>query len=135
MKYFAGKALCVGIMTAAASMVLVGAADAAQPGVAPQQIPVHVYGSCGDVLNPSTNYSHAHWTVSCRNGEVTVDGYVKHDGGAYRPCAAVKATFEGQINEKSGDSCGSAGGAFSGPTINFKWTHPGSIADAYLFDR
>jgi hypothetical protein len=73
--------------------------------------------------------------VSCRDGSVTVEGYVQHDGGAYRPCAAVKATFEGQINEKSGDSCGSLGGGLSGPVVSFQWSHPGSIADAYLFDR
>jgi hypothetical protein len=85
-----------------------------------------VNASCGATLNPSTGSAHAHWDVNCKNGEVTISGYVKHDFGG--GCAYVKAVFEGQITEQSRQSCGFWGG----PQINFKWTHPGSIADAYL---
>ncbi|TNC23420.1 hypothetical protein [Amycolatopsis alkalitolerans] len=84
------------------------------------------FASCGATLNPSTGSAHAHWDVTCRNGEVTVSGYVQHDGGS--GCAYVKAVFEGQITEKSRQSCGFWGGS----KVSFKWTHPGSIADAYL---
>jgi hypothetical protein len=117
------------LVVAAGSVTTAGAAEAAPPKAASPN------ASCGATLNPSTTYSSAHWTVSCRDGKVTIAGYVQHHVGACRPCAAVKATFEGQINEQSADSCGAAGGGLSGPIINFSWTHPGSIADAYLFDR
>lgn len=82
--------------------------------------------SCGATLNPSTGSAHAHWNVTCKNGEVTVSGYVQHDVGS--GCAYVKATFEGQITETSKQSCGFWGGS----QVHFSWTHPGSIADAYL---
>jgi hypothetical protein len=82
--------------------------------------------SCGATLNPSTGSAHAHWNVTCKNGEVTVAGTVKHELGS--GCAYVKAVFEGQITEVSKQSCGFLGGS----TVHFKWTHPGSIADAYL---
>ncbi|GAB3905636.1 hypothetical protein GCM10029964_101180 [Kibdelosporangium lantanae] len=103
--------------------VVASSASAADAAEVPTAVP---FASCGATLNPSTGSAHAHWDVTCKNGEVTVSGYVQHDFGG--GCAYVKAVFEGQITEKSAQSCGFWGG----PKKSFKWTHPGSIADAYL---
>jgi len=104
-------------------LVLSGTALAEPSAHAASTLPL---ASCGATLNPSTGSAHAHWNVTCKNGEVTVAGYVKHDAGG--GCAYVKAVFEGQITETSKQSCG----FFGGDTVHFSWTHPGSIADAYL---
>lgn len=118
---FAGAALA----TAAAALATAMPASAAVTTATHTGV-VIPDASCGATLNPSTGSAHAHWDVTCKNGEVTISGYVKHDIGG--GCAYVKAVFEGQITVKSKESCGT----FGGPQVNFKWTHPGSIADAYL---
>jgi hypothetical protein len=117
------RSVAAAAMTAGALLALSGTAVAA-PSV--DATTVTPEASCGATLNPHTGSAHAHWDVTCKNGEVTIAGYVQHDSGP--GCAYVKAEFEGQITETSKQSCG----FFGGPQVKFSWTHPGSIADAYL---
>lgn len=119
------RTLAVGAVGAASAALMTSPATASQPQ---PDVLLRPDASCGATLNPSTSRSHAHWDVTCHNGEVTVSGYVQHDFGS--GCSRVKAVFEGQITERSAASCGFWGG----PKRTFSWTHPGSIADAYLYD-
>jgi hypothetical protein len=118
-----GKSLItVGAVLSLSTVVFAG------PAQAQQADPVRPSGQCGQSEDPTTNWSSAHWDIGCQNGAVTVSGWVQHDGGS--GCSKVKAVFEGQITESSDGSCGFWGG----DKVYFNWTHPGSIADAYLMD-
>jgi invasion protein IalB len=124
---FQGRFVRAGVVTATMAAALATAAlTSGNASAAQSPNTMSPAARCGATLNPSTGSAHAHWDVTCKNGEVTISGYVQHDGGG--GCAYVKAVFEGQITEKSAESCGFWGG----PQKSFKWTHPGSIADAYL---
>lgn len=120
--------LRAGVFTASlAAALAVGTTSAsASPLNRPSPHSVTPAASCGATLNPRTGSAHAHWDVTCHDGKVTVSGYVQHDRGS--GCAYVKVVFEGQITEKSKQSCGFWGG----DKKSFSWTHPGSIADGYL---
>lgn len=113
----------VGVLVLA-PLCLAGIASAATMGAEPPK----PHGACGTSQNPSTSRGHAHWDLTCANGEITVTGWVHHDNGS--GCSAVKANFEGQATETSRASCG----LFGGDTYNFQWTHPGSLVDVYLYD-
>lgn len=115
-------AAVAGVVVGLSAFSLAGTANAA-----PEQ-PARPMGQCGQSYNPTTSQSSAHWDIGCKNGEVTVSGWVQHNFGG--DCAKVKASFEGEVTEYSGGSCGFWGG----PKVNFHWSHPGSIADVYLMD-
>lgn len=101
----------------AASVIGLGAAAAAPPLPQPQ-------GTCGQEFNPSTAAGHAHWTLTCVAGKVTMQGYVTDDR-ADGECAQVRAVF-------SNATYFSQAACPKGTTINFKWTGPGNVADGYL---
>ncbi|WP_405160728.1 hypothetical protein OG203_30695 [Nocardia sp. NBC_01499] len=88
--------------------------------------PVEPRGTCGAIANPVIGAGRAHWELHCHNGAVTVSGFVT-DTRADGQCVKVKAVFEGSITEYSAAACP------KGSTKNFSWTHPGSLADVYLF--
>jgi hypothetical protein len=116
------RSVVAGVVAGLATLSLAGTAEAAP---AAHALPA---GQCAQSYNPTTSQSSAHWDIGCKNGEVTVSGWVQHNFGS--DCAKVKAVFEGQITEYSGGSCGFWGGK----KVYFKWTHPGSLADVYLMD-
>ena len=92
--------------------------------------PMTINASCGSVFNVSvgkpTNQATAHWELTCKDGKVKVAGWVK-DTSADGQCAKVKAVFQGQVTEFSDAACP------KNVKKNFSWSHPGSIADVYLF--
>lgn len=121
------KMLSKGLVTVCAVAGLSMFSLAGTASAAPMA-PAMPMAQCGQSYSPTTSQSSAHWDISCRNGEVTVSGWVKHDFGS--DCAKVKAIFEGQITEYSAGSCGFWGGTKQ----TFRWSHPGSIVDVYLMD-
>src|SRR5437868_13169958 len=84
-------------------------------------------GGCGEVRNPSISGARAHWELSCRNGEITVSGWVE-DTSSNGRCAKVKAKFASGNTEYSNAACP------KNDRENFRWSHPGSIADVYLYE-
>ncbi|MEO5875296.1 MAG: hypothetical protein ABIS86_05085 [Streptosporangiaceae bacterium] len=83
-------------------------------------------GTCGGIYNPATSAGKAHWELDCKDGKITVSGWVQ-DTNADGRYAKVKAIFEGQITEYSAAAC---------PKNNkkyFSWAHPGSLVDVYLY--
>lgn len=83
-------------------------------------------GGCGQSYNPTIPGGEAHWDLSCGGGMITVSGWVR-DTDADGQCAAVKATFAGGQTEVSRRACP------EGDRQTFSWTHPGAIADVYLY--
>jgi len=87
---------------------------------------IHKRGSCGDIKNPAIGAGRAHWELHCKDGRITVSGWVQ-DTRADGQCVKVQAKFEGSITEYSDAACP------KNVTRNFRWSHPGSIVDVYLF--
>jgi hypothetical protein len=96
------------------------------PGKASVTTVVQMRGGCNDIKNPVIGAGRAHWELSCKDGKITVAGWVK-DTRADGQCVKVQAQFEGQITEYSEAACP------KNVTRNFRWSHPGSIVDVYLF--
>jgi hypothetical protein len=95
------------------------------PHASPRAVPTPL-GTCGGIYNPVIGAGKAHWELSCRDGKITVSGYVQ-DTRADSQCVKVQAMFEGGITEYSHAACP------KGDKRNFSWAHPGSIADVQLF--
>ncbi|MBB5912545.1 hypothetical protein BJY24_001412 [Nocardia transvalensis] len=112
-------------MVSAAALFL-GVGFAAIGATSAQADPGQPEGTCGGVYNPSIGAGKAHWELHCKNGAITVSGHVT-DTRSDGQCVKVKAVFEGQTTEYSAAACP------KDTTRNFSWTHPGSIADVYLF--
>lgn len=92
-------------------------------------IQVSPFGSCGQTFDPLLpGAGQAHWTLRCKNGNITVEGWVQDNYGDGE-CVAVKAHFPGEIWEYSKSAC------TKGLRLEFKWTHPGDIADVYLYEH
>ncbi|GHE29527.1 hypothetical protein GCM10017673_35220 [Streptosporangium violaceochromogenes] len=117
---FSLAALSFGVIPASVA----SAASPAQP--APSGDPVRPFGACGQTFSPSVPGGKAFWRLSCSRGSITVTGWVE-DTDEDTQCAQVKAHFPGGIWEYSRNACP------LGARETFTWTHPGDIADVYLF--
>jgi len=114
---------------AVATTALVAGAAAAEPAGPAEPPPggVHIQGSCGDTLDPSISAGRAHWTLTCSGGQITMKGYVK-DTSPDNECVGVKGKFAGGETETRENCKG------WGESVSFSWTHPGSLADGYLYN-
>lgn len=116
------KALTVTGVATIAALALTPAAQAAEGGsVAAKR------GGCGEIRNPKTSGARAHWELSCRGGRITVSGWVQ-DTDADGQCARVKAVFASGTTEFSERACPKNVKKY------FNWSHPGAIADVYLYE-
>lgn len=136
------KILLLAAVTAAGFSVLptgIASADSQMPDApavtiepqpsTPNNIRVASFGGCGQTFDPILpGAGQAHWALACKNGNITVDGWVQdnYDDGE---CVAVKAHFPGGIWEYSDSVC------TKGLRIKFKWTHPGDMVDVYLYEH
>ncbi|WP_189744584.1 hypothetical protein [Streptomyces nojiriensis] len=111
----------VGSAVALIACLGVGSAQASAP-VSPDR----QFGGCGQSFDPWIWGGEAHWVNSCKNGKITVQGWVKDTDGLDNECVYVVAKFAADITEVSRDACG------GGNKVAFKWTHAGSIADVEL---
>lgn len=82
-------------------------------------------GVCGEIFNPSTSGGKAHWTLSCSNGRIYMDGYVT-DTSSDGKCAQVKGVFS-DATYFTPRVCP------SGNRYDFHWNGPGQLANGYLF--
>jgi hypothetical protein len=108
------KVLSVAVATAAGVAVLAFTPGAAQAA------------SCGTIANPTVPGAKAHWELQCDGGKITVTGWVQ-DTSADGKCAKVKAVFASGTTEYSNAACP------KNDKDGFTWSHPGSIADVYLY--
>lgn len=82
---------------------------------------------CGETLDPSVNGVKGHWTLDCSGGQITVDGWVEDtqfDGN----CVGARGKFASGETERTGTCDGHGSRAY------FHWTHPGAIADVYIYE-
>jgi hypothetical protein len=89
--------------------------------------PAAPLGGCGDNLESTLNGAYAQWTLSCSGGQITVNGRVD-DTGLDGQCVGVRGEFASGETERV-ENCGGWN-----TSANFNWTHPGSIADVYLYE-
>ncbi|WP_182873784.1 hypothetical protein [Microbispora sp. H10670] len=89
--------------------------------------PAKTAAGCGAIKNTTLSGSRAHWELICDGGLITVTGWVQ-DMDADGRCAKVKAVFASGTTEYSEAACP------KGVKKNFTWSHPGAIADVYLYE-
>lgn len=108
------------------AMVLAASPAVAAP-VTASAPPPSTQGSCGDNLEASLNGAYGRWSLSCNGGQITVSGYVQDtlpDGD----CAGARGEFASGETETATTCAGVNSRA------DFTWTHPGSIADVYIYE-
>ncbi|GAA3037645.1 hypothetical protein [Streptosporangium longisporum] len=121
------KTLLVAGVAAATAFVATPAAYAASPSPQPTSDSARVLGGCGQIRNVTTSGARAHWELSCDSGLITVSGWLQ-DTDADGQCAKVKAVFASGTTEFSSPACP------DGVKKHFSWSHPGAIADVYLYE-
>ncbi len=114
--------------TAVGVVALASLLAAASPALADDgSVPNSSRGGCGDTLDPVVNGVRGHWTLNCSGGQITVDGWVEDiqlDGN----CVGARGEFASGETERAGTCDG------YGSRANFRWTHPGAIADVYIYE-
>lgn len=110
------------------ALTFAGTLSAAPPAAA-EEPPIQQArrGGCGDTLDPEVNGVRGHWTLDCSGGQITVDGDVEdiqYDGN----CVGARGEFASGETERTGTCEGYGSRAY------FRWTHPGSIADVYIYE-
>ncbi|MER6916893.1 hypothetical protein ABT354_35055 [Streptomyces sp. NPDC000594] len=109
--------------TTLAAGLSIGSAEVATAGGAPETRDAR--GTCGQSFNPELWGGKAHWVNSCRNGKITVKGWVQ-DTSDDGECVYVVGVFNNDITKVSGYAC------TKGQRVSFNWTHAGTIADVTL---
>jgi hypothetical protein len=109
--------------TALAAGLSIGSAQVATAGGVPETRGPQ--GRCGESFNPVLWGGKAHWANSCRNGKITVKGWVE-DTGDDDECVYVVGEFNNDITDVSRYAC------YKGERVTFSWTHAGTIANVTL---
>lgn len=116
------------VATAAFALVLAGGTGAlAAPAANGEEVSVTPMAGCGENMEASLNGAYARWTLSCSGGQITVSGFVE-DKAPDNDCVGVRGEFASGETERV-ESCDGWGSR-----RDFTWTHPGSIADVYLYE-
>lgn len=113
----------IAALSSLAGMVMVAGIALSTPASAAEVVPL---GGCGDNKEAQINGGYARWTLSCSGGQITVSGYVE-DIGLDGDCVGVRGEFASGETERVENCDGWH------TTKDFNWTHPGSIADVYLY--
>lgn len=120
------KLVRTGLVTALAALACAGATVGTAAATADTESGVIIIqGTCGDVFNPSVTGGQAGWTVTCGNGTVRAQGWVKD----------TKADGKGaEVYGSWGDnaSFGTVRAAGNGTRVNFDKSHAGSYVYLYL---
>jgi hypothetical protein len=118
-----GKAKSVLLATAALLSMLVGMVVSTPSATA---APSNVLGNCGSPpFDVYISGAEAHWTLSCFNGRIYMDGRVDDTRGDGH-CAEVKGVFSDHTSYAR--NCP----ATSPPTY-FSWSGPGDTVYGYLY--
>ena len=106
----------LGLAAGVTALASIGAIGIASPAFA---------GTCGQTFSPSISGGKASWTLTCSDGNITMKGWVE-DTSADGECAHVKGIFNNNIVHDA-KACP------KGTRTPFSWTHPGTIANGYLY--
>jgi hypothetical protein len=120
--HFAKKAAVVTALTGA---VLGGALTGAGSAVAGTEGTITIQGTCGGKFDPSVSGGAAGWTISCVDGKVRVQGWVK-DTDADGRAAEVYGTWG------DGDTFTTVRAGGEGTLKTFDRQHAGSTVYLYL---
>ncbi|MBE8517624.1 hypothetical protein ILP97_08925 [Amycolatopsis sp. H6(2020)] len=119
---FVKKAAAVAALTGA---VVGGSLISAAPAMAGTDGVVTIQGACGDRFSPSVGGGSAAWTITCTDGKVSVNGWVK-DTDADGKAAEVYGTWE------DGSNFGTVRAGGEGTKKEFNKSHRGSHVYLYL---